>query len=110
MTAKSISLILFLLLISVSGVAIAKKQWLVTDASRSDGVVKISFERNEFQRERPPQEEADELASRMCTGWGYSGAETFGSEETTCLSRRGFGNCGKRRITIAYQCMGSPGN
>ncbi|WP_425387871.1 YecR family lipoprotein [Arenimonas metalli] len=94
----------------MSSPALAEKQWLVTDASRSDAVVKLSYERNEFQRARPPQEQADHLATQICTGWGYTAAVQFGSEETTCLSRRGFGNCGRRRITLPYQCTGSPSN
>jgi len=100
----------FVLLMGVSSSALAEKQWLVTDASRSDAIIKVSFEGNEFQRARPAQEQADALATKMCTGWGYTGAVQFGSEETTCLSRRGFGNCGRRRITLPYQCTGAPSN
>lgn len=100
----------FVVLISLSTSVFAEKQWLVTDASRSDAIVKISYERNEFQRARPPQKQADELATKMCSGWGYSAAVQFGSEETICLTRRGFGNCGRRRITLPYQCTGSPSN
>lgn len=104
----AINVLGFALLMGTSTTALAEKQWLVTDASRSDAVVKVSYERNEFQRARPEQEQADELAAKMCTGWGYNGAVQFGSEETTCLSRRGFGNCGRRRITLPYQCTGAP--
>lgn len=96
------------LLIGVSPVAGAGKQWLVTDASRTDAIVKVSYERNEFQRSRPEQGQADGLAAKMCAAWGYAGAVQFGSEETICLSRRGFGNCGRRRITLPYQCAGTP--
>ena len=100
----------FVLLLGFSSAVLAEKKWLVTDASRSDAVVKVSYERNEFQRSRPEQEQADEIATKMCTGWGYTAAVQFGSEETTCLSRRGFGNCGRRRITLPYQCTGAPSN
>jgi len=40
--------------------------------------------------------------------WGYKGAEAFGSQNTQCESRRGFGNCGDRLVTVEYQCIGAP--
>ena len=85
-----------------------QKDWLVTDASRADGVVSLSYEHNEFQRPELSQAEADRLATQKCMAWGYKGAESFGSQRTDCLSRRGFGNCGSRRVTVQYQCTGSP--
>lgn len=85
------------------------KDWLVTGGSRADGVVRLSYESNEFQRPRVSKEQADQLAARKCMAWGYQGAEAFGSQSTQCESRRGFGNCGDRLVTVEYQCMGSPG-
>lgn len=82
--------------------------WLVTSASRTNGVVALSYERNEFQRMQLSENEAIQLATKTCKNWGYSGAEAFGSQSTTCLSRRGFGNCGSRRVTVEFQCLGSP--
>ena len=94
--------------IAISGCA-TQKELLVTGASRADGVVKLSYESNEFQRVSYDAQKAQQLAAQKCMAWGYTGAESFGSEENTCLSRRGFGNCGDRRVTVAYQCTGSPG-
>lgn len=85
-----------------------QKDWLVTGGSRADGVVSLSYERNEFQRPELDQAEADRLATQKCMAWGYKGAESFGSQRNDCLSRRGFGNCGTRRVTVEYQCTGSP--
>ncbi|WP_425520975.1 YecR family lipoprotein [Xanthomonas nasturtii] len=85
-----------------------QKELLVTGASRADGVIKLSYERNEFQRVSYDDQKAQELAAQKCVAWGYKGAESFGSEESTCLSRRGFGNCGSRQVTVAYQCLGVP--
>lgn len=87
-----------------------QKSWLVTDGSRADGVISLSYEHNEFQRPKLSQTEADQLASRRCAAWGYKGAETFGSQRTDCLSRRGFGSCGSRRVTVEYQCTGIQSN
>lgn len=83
--------------------------WLVTKASRADGVVALSYERNEFQRPDMSEQQAVQLAEQKCKNWGYKGAEPFGSQSTECLSRRGFGNCGSRRVTVEFQCTGSPG-
>ena len=85
-----------------------QRELLVTQASRSDGVVVISYQGNEFQRGDADYEEAEALAAKSCAAWGYNGAEAFGSEKTTCLSRRGFGNCGARRVDIPFQCTGGP--
>lgn len=91
----------------LSGCA-TQKDWLVTGGSRSDGVVRLSYESNEFQRPNVSEAQAIELATQKCSAWGYKGAESFGSQSTQCQSRRGFGNCGDRLTTIEYQCTGSP--
>ena len=85
------------------------KDWLVTGGSRADGVVRLSYERNEFQRPKLSKAQADQMATQRCMAWGYKGAETFGSQSIQCESRRGFGNCGDRLVTVEYQCTGSPG-
>lgn len=91
----------------LSGCA-TQKDWLVTGGSRADGVVRLSYESNEFQRPKVSKEQADQLAAQKCMAWGYKGAESFGSQSTECQSRRGFGNCGDRLVTVEYQCTGSP--
>ena len=93
---------------TVLGGCATQKELLVTEASRSDGVVTLSYESNEFQSVSYDAQRAQEMATQRCTAWGYSGAESFGSEKTTCTSRRGFGNCGARRVDIQYQCTGNP--
>lgn len=104
---KGLHLITATLVLLLVGCA-TQRELLVTQASRSEGTVVISYEGNEFQRGSADYEEAASLATRRCTAWGYRGAEAFGSQSTTCLSRRGFGNCGRRRVDIPFQCMGKP--
>lgn len=65
------------------------KEMLVTGASRADGTITLSYESNEFQRVSVDGEKAESMAAQRCKAWGYSGAESFGSQETQCLSRRG---------------------
>jgi hypothetical protein len=91
----------------LSGCA-TQKELMVTNASRADGIVNLSYESNEFQRVSYDAQKAQDLAAQKCKVWGYNGAEALGSEENICLSRRGFGNCGSRRVTVAYQCTGAP--
>lgn len=83
---------------------------MVTEGSRADGVVSLAYEHNEFQRPELNQAQADDLAQKKCVAWGYNGAESFVSKRTDCLSARGFGNCGSRRVTVEYRCkcVGSP--
>lgn len=101
-------------LLAVLGAAVTltgcatQKELLVTNASRADGVVTLSYESNEFERASYEAQKAQEMAEQRCMAWGYSGADSFGSAKTTCTSRRGFGNCGARRVDIQYQCTGSP--
>jgi YecR-like lipoprotein len=101
------SVLLFALALSTFGCA-TQKQWLVTRVSRSDATVDLSYERNEFQSVHMDMEEGHRLAASRCEAWGYKDAEALGSERNTCTSRRGFGNCGSRTVTVQFQCTGSP--
>lgn len=83
-----------------------QKDWLVTGGSRADGVVRLSYESNEFQRVNTSEEQASKLATQRCMAWGYKAAQSFGSQSVTCQSRRGLGNCGDRLVTVEYQCTG----
>ncbi|NWF33594.1 hypothetical protein HH110_11155 [Stenotrophomonas sp. SAM-B] len=84
------------------------RELLVTGGSRADGIVELGYERNEFQRVQFDADAAEALAAKRCKGWGYEDAESFGTEKSTCTSRRGFGNCGGRQVMIQYQCLGNP--
>ncbi|KAB0531907.1 MULTISPECIES: YecR family lipoprotein [Xanthomonas] len=107
MKLKSYGAVAVLLLVSACA---THADWLVTKASRADGVIALSYERNEFQRPDMSEQQAVQLAEQKCKNWGYKGAEPFGSQSAECLSRRGFGNCGSRRVTIEFQCIGNPSN
>ena len=85
------------------------RELMVTGGSRADGIVELGYQRNEFQRVAFDADAAEAVAAKRCRGWGYDGAESFGTEKSTCTSRRGFGNCGSRQVVIQYQCLGNPG-
>lgn len=105
MRLKDSALIAVILLLSACS---THTELLVTGGSRADGVVELGYQRNEFQRVTFDADAAEALAAKRCKGWGYEGAESFGTEKSTCTSRRGFGNCGNRQVVIQYQCLGNP--
>ncbi|WP_430389191.1 YecR family lipoprotein [Dyella sp. 20L07] len=107
MMPRLLGAVVVVAMILISGCA-TQKEWLVTGGSRADGVVRLSYQSNEFQRPKVSKEQADQLAEQKCTAWGYKGAESFGSQSTQCETRRGFGSCGDRLVTVEYQCTGSP--
>lgn len=88
---------------------VTQRELLVMGGSRADGIVELGYQRNEFQHVEFDETTAEALAAKHCKGWGYQEAESFGTERSTCLSRRGFGNCGSRQVVIQYQCVGDPG-
>lgn len=96
-----------IVLLALNGCA-THREWLVTGASRADATVDLSYERNEFQSVQMDMQEGERIATQKCSVWGYKGAEALGSEKSTCTSRRGFGNCGSRTVTVQFQCIGAP--
>jgi len=88
------------------------KDWVATSGSRSDAMVKLSFEYNP-QIEIPETNEAQalELAKKRCNIWGYAGAEAFGGVIRNCtmvLPPRPFvgPQCMLMLVTKEYQCTG----
>lgn len=86
-----------------------QQELLLVGGSRADGIVELGYHRNEFQRVEFDEAAAAVLATKRCRRWDYQEAESVGTERSSCLSRRGFGNCGSRNVVIQYQCVGSQG-
>ncbi|HIE5513017.1 YecR family lipoprotein [Stenotrophomonas sp.] len=82
------------------------KDWTATGGSRSDGVVRLSYEQNEFERVVLNENQAISLATRRCATWGYTGAEAFGGVSRQCAQMGGFGGCASYIVTKEYQCTG----
>ncbi len=72
--------------------------------SRADGVVRLGYQYGMFQKPVVDYDEAIHTATARCAAWGYSSAEAFGSSETNCVARNGYGDCVTWRVTVAYQC------
>jgi hypothetical protein len=90
----------------LTGCAVTK-DWAATGGSRSDGVVRLSYEVREFEKPQLSEQQAINLASQRCKAWGYSGAEAFGGVTRTCNQGGGLGGCAQWMVTKEYQCMGS---
>lgn len=83
------------------------KQWTATGGSRSDGVVKLSYEYGLFQRPEADEQQGLEIAISRCSAWGYTSAQAFGGQTRKC-NNISSGNCNSWLVTREYQCMGQP--
>jgi hypothetical protein len=83
------------------------KDWSATGGSRSDGVVRLSYEVTEFEQAQLNEQQAVSLATQRCMTWGYTGAEAFGGVTRQCTVPGGFGGCGSWTVTKEFQCVGT---
>lgn len=83
------------------------KDWSATGGSRSDGVVRLSYEVSEFEQAQLNEQQGINLATQRCKTWGYTGAEAFGGVTRQCNARGGFGGCASWVVTKEYQCLGT---
>jgi hypothetical protein len=95
-----------IVLAAVSGCT-TTKQWTATGGSRSDGVVRLSYELGEFESPRLNEDQGVQTASQRCRTWGYSGAEAFGGTLRQCTQSGGLGGCSVWTVTKEYQCTGN---
>ena len=90
---------------SISGCAVTK-DWTATGGSRSDGVIRLSYEVGQFEKAELNEEQANALAKKRCETWGYTGSEAFGGITRRCNVPGGFGGCAQWMITKEFQCTG----
>ena len=74
-----------------------------TGGSRSDGIVKLSFEYGMFDKIQIDQVAALSAARKRCATWGYSDAEPFGGMTRQCQMYGSMG-CTQWFATVEYQC------
>ena len=82
-------------------------QMTPTGGSRSDGIVKLSFEYGMFDKVQLDQVTALASARKRCNTWGYGDAEPFGGMTRQCQMYGSMG-CMRWFATVEYQCT-SPG-
>ena len=97
---------LFVAMVCLAGCA-TTKEWAATGGSRSDGVVKLSFQFGLFEQPQVSEEQGVVLAKSRCAAWGYSGAEAFGGQTKVCNNVTTSG-CNSWLVTREYQCTGKP--
>ena len=87
------------------------KYWTATSGSRSDAIVKLSFEYDP-QMEIPEIDEGQglEVARKRCNSWGYADVEAFGGvlRQCTMFGPIQFGSptCRFMLVTKEFQCLG----
>jgi|GraSoiStandDraft_4_1057263.scaffolds.fasta_scaffold119910_2 hypothetical protein len=96
-----------LVLVGVAGCATVS-QMTATGGSRSDGVVRLSFEYGMFDKVQIDQASALVTAQQRCATWGYGGAEPFGGITRQCQAMSTYG-CTQWFATVEYQCTGAGG-
>lgn len=93
-------------LIFIQGCA-SQKTMIPTGGSRADGTVKLSYDFGMFESPKVDANQGSDVAKQRCAAWGYSGAEAFGGQTKAC-SDFSFGGCNAWRVTVEYQCTGTP--
>lgn len=94
------------LMCALLGGCAVTKQWSATGGSKSDGVVRLSYELGEFEKPVLNESQGVQMATQRCKTWGYSGADAFGGTTRQCNQGGGFGGCSRWLITKEYQCTG----
>jgi len=96
-----LTMLLFVLMFWGSAV---QKDLLITDGSRADGTLTLSYEYGAFEQPEVNWDNAKQKTIDKCRSWGYSGAEFFEAGERRCLSFDAYGGCNQWRVTYKAQC------
>lgn len=78
---------------------------VVTGGSKSDGIVTMGYQYGYFQKPKVDLQTANNKATQMCTGWGYSRAQVLDGVETQCYQQNALGTCLEGRVKLQYQCV-----
>jgi len=76
----------------------------ITDGSKSDGTLTMSYEYGVFEQPVVQWAQAQQSAIGTCQNWGYSGAQLFDSGWQQCIHADLYGNCDRWRVTYKCQC------
>ncbi len=81
------------------------KNWSATGGSRSDGVIRLSYEYGELEAPVLNEQQGTDIAIKRCNAWGYSAAEAFGGTTRVCNQFGGIGGgCARFLVTKEFQC------
>jgi hypothetical protein len=95
-------LVLVSAVVTLAGCATVS-QMQATGGSRSDGIVKLSFEYGMFDKVQLDEATALQTARQRCAVWGYTDADPFGGITRQCQMYGSLG-CQHWFATREYQC------
>jgi len=88
----------------LSGCA-TQKQMAPIGGSKADGTVRMGYNFGIFEKPVVDLNSAKNLAEQKCKKWGYTGAEAFGGQISSCAQAGDYG-CNMTNVSIEYQCTG----
>ncbi|EKX9690830.1 hypothetical protein I9Y19_005284 [Citrobacter freundii] len=94
-----------LIAFALSGCAV-QKEMVPVGGSKADGTVRMGYTHGAFEVPKVNMLKAQDLAAKRCQIWGYTSAEPFGGQTTTCSQTDGFGGCNITNVFVDYQCTG----
>ena len=98
-------LVLICTVFLVLGSSTTHKTLVATGGSKSDGIVRMSFEHTWLEKPEFSVEQGRLRALARCKSWGYADAEAFGGHTRECIQNSQSG-CIRWFVTIEYQCTG----
>ncbi len=98
------SIILFALIVSACAAEVDKTP-LPVDGSRADGSVVLGFSYSPvLEIPKIDWDAAQANAAKRCRAWGYSKADAFEGQATSCQRSDFYGNCLETVVRKTYQC------
>ena len=103
---KIIFICVGVVVMALSGCATVK-HLTATGGSKSDGIIKMSYECGIFQVPKVDMQQGAKIAQKRCMAWGYTDAEAFGGSIKSCTWYNSSGSCIRWIVTIEFQCTGN---
>ena len=96
------------ILLALTACATTEK-WSATGGNREQGVVRLSYEYQEFKQPAMSDADADALALHRCNTWGYEKVEPIEGQVRQCANMDD-GNCNLWSVTREYRCKNADGS
>jgi hypothetical protein len=100
---RSARLVLLIALTATFAGCATHKQWAVSGGEKNQGLVRVSYEYQEYREPTVNEAAAQQLAQHRCEGWGYDDAQPIAGQLRQC-SNMDDGDCDLWTVTREYQC------
>lgn len=80
-----------------------RQPWSVSGGQKDAGLVRVSYEFEEFNEPEVSEQQAQQLALNRCEGWGFDDAEPIAGQLRRCSNTTN-GDCDLWTVTREYQC------